>query len=158
MERVRLAIIGIGNTLAGDDGVGPEVVRRLRLRLGKRDDVLLHSIDGDMLEIADWLDRAERLVLVDAVTGDEPGRIVVGEPVERAWAPSFHQADIATTMRSLAALGLVDSFPAWEVWGVTILPPQELGEGLSPEVERAAAELVDRLLEECSSAATASRS
>lgn len=144
-RRARLAILGIGNSLAGDDGVGPEVVRRLRERLPDCAEVLLHTLEGDLLEIADWLECAERLVFVDAVAGEEPGHIVVGQPAERAYAPSFHQADIGTVMRSLAAMGVADPFPAWEVWGVTIRPPTELREGLSPVVAAAAAELVAKL-------------
>jgi hydrogenase maturation protease len=144
--RARLAIVGIGNPLARDDGVGPEVVRRLRERLPEHSDVLLHTLEGDLLEIADHLDRAERFILVDAVAGESPGRIVIGQPAERAWAPSFHQTDIATVMRALAAMGVADPFPAWELWGVTIRPPTELGEGLSPQVEAAAEALVERLL------------
>jgi hydrogenase maturation protease len=140
-----LAIIGIGNSLAGDDGVGPEVVRLLGERLGASETVLLHTLTGDLLEIADWLERAERFIFVDAVAGAEPGQIVIGQPAERAYAPSFHQADIATVMRSLAAMGVADPFPAWEVWGITIRPPTELCEGLSPAVAAAASELTDRL-------------
>ncbi len=34
--RARIAVVGIGNTLAGDDGVGVEVVRRLSERWGDR--------------------------------------------------------------------------------------------------------------------------
>ena len=46
---------------------------------------------------------------------------------------------------------LVDPFPAWEVWGVTILPPSELGEGLNPEVAEGVERLcrkLDELIEE----------
>ena len=143
--RARLAIIGIGSPLAGDDGVGPAIVRELRQRLPEDEHIILHTLEGDLLEIADWLDRAERFIFVDAVAGREAGTIVIGQPVERAYAPSFHQADIGTIMRSLALLGVADPFPSWEVWGVTILPPTELGEGLSPAVATAADAMVERL-------------
>jgi hydrogenase maturation protease len=144
--RAKLAIVGIGNALAGDDGVGPEVVRRLRELLPEDERVALHTLEGDLLEIADWLDRTERLVLVDAVAGAEPGTLVIGQGAERAWAPSFHQADIATVLRSLHALDVVEHFPAWEVWGITIRPPEELRFGLSEEVAAAAEAMVERLL------------
>lgn len=139
--RARLAILGVGNTLAGDDGAGIEAVRRLSSMLEGRPGILLHTIEGDLFEIADLLDRAGRFVFIDAVAGERPGMRVLFADTPRAFAPSFHQTDIATVMRGLEALRIVDPFPSWEIWGVTILPPEELGEGLSPEVDRA----VDRL-------------
>jgi len=136
-----LAIIGVGNTLAGDDGAGVEAVRRLETRWGGEPDVFFHTIEGDHFEIADLLDSADRFIFVDAVSGEQPGEVVRMGETRRAFAPSFHQTDIAAVMQTLEALKIVDPFPAWEVWGVTIIPPAELGEGLNPEV----AEGVERL-------------
>jgi hydrogenase maturation protease len=139
--RAKLAIVGVGNTLAGDDGAGIEAVRRLGPMLQGRPGILLYAIEGDHFEIADLLDRAERFIFVDAVAGERPGERVRLTRNPRAFAPSFHQTDIASVMRGLEALRIADPFPSWEIWGITILPPEELGEGLSPEVDRA----VDRL-------------
>ncbi|MGV8039674.1 MAG: hydrogenase maturation protease [Thermoanaerobaculaceae bacterium] len=143
-----MAVVGIGNPLAGDDGVGPEVVRALASSLAPDPRVLLGVLEGDLLEVADWLPRAEQFVFVDAVAGEPPGTVVVGAPGVRAWAPSFHQSDLATTLETLRRLAIVEPFPAWEVWGVSILPPRELGAGLSPPVAAAAEELRLRLLRE----------
>jgi hydrogenase maturation protease len=139
--RFALAIVGVGNTLAGDDGAGVEAVRRLKLRWGGEPDVFFHTLEGDHFEIADLLDCADKFIFVDAISGERPGELVRMGETRRAFAPSFHQTDIAAVMQTLEALWTVDPFPAWEVWGVTILPPAELGEGLSPEV----AEGVERL-------------
>jgi hydrogenase maturation protease len=140
-----LAIVGVGNTLAGDDGVGIEVIRRLRLTPGTDRNVLLHTLEGDHFEIADILHRAERFIFVDAVEGERPGELVCMENTRRAFAPSLHQTDIATVMHSLEAFGIADPFPSWEIWGVTILPPPELGEGLSPEVAESVGLLCEKL-------------
>lgn len=128
-------MIGIGNTLAGDDGAGVVCVERLRERWGHNPEVLLRTLDGDLFAVADLIDRVDRLMLVDAVAvaeGAEPGAIIRGVRGTRALAPSLHQVDVATVMASLEALGY--DLPPWEIWGVTIEPPQELGEGLSPAV------------------------
>ena len=146
-----LAIVGVGNTLAGDDGAGIEAVRRLRMLWGGEPGIFLHTLEGDHFEIADLLDRAGRFVFVDAVAGEWPGMLVRTGDLPRAFAPSFHQTDIAAVMRSLEKLGAVSPFPSWEVWGVTISPPAELGEGLSPEVEEGVQRLcrkLDRLIRE----------
>jgi hypothetical protein len=42
---------------------------------------------------------------------------------------------------------MADPFPDWQVWGITIEPPAELGEGLSPAVAAAAVELERRIIE-----------
>jgi hydrogenase maturation protease len=139
-----LAIVGVGNTLAGDDGAGVEAVHRLRERLDGTPDLLFHIIEGDHFEIADLLDHAERFIFIDAFAGDRPGTIVRRVKTARAFAPSFHQTDISAVMEILQALRVTDPFPPWEVWGVTIDPPSELEEGFTPEV----AEGVDELCAE----------
>lgn len=147
-EKQPLAIVGIGNTFAGDDGAGVEVVRRLEKIRNTGASVFLHVLEGDHFEIADFLDRAERFIFVDAVEGERPGELVTLDGCLRACAPSFHQTDISAVMRCLEEIGIVDSFPRWEIWGITILPPSEIGEGLSPEVDTAVGLLCDRLREE----------
>lgn len=143
--RFALAIVGVGNTLAGDDGAGVEAVRRLETRWAGEPDVFFHTIEGDHFEIADRLDCAEKFIFVDAISGEKPGELVRMGETRRAFAPSFHQTDIAAVMQTLEALGAVAPFPGWEVWGVTILPPTELGEGLSPEVTEGVERLCRKL-------------
>ncbi|MGO9230906.1 MAG: hydrogenase maturation protease [Bryobacteraceae bacterium] len=144
--RKRLAVIGIGNTIAGDDGVGIEVVRLLREIWSGDERILLHTLEGDLFAVADLLPAAEKLLFIDAVAGEQPGLIVTGKACSRSYAPSFHQTDIGTVMESLKVLGMADPFPEWEIWGITILPPRELKSELSPAVRAAAATLVERLV------------
>jgi hydrogenase maturation protease len=142
----RLAIVGLGNTLAGDDGVGVRVAERLAARLGDRDDVMVTTLGGDLFEIADRLGEAERFLFVDAIAGDTPGELRSLTHAPRALAASMHQSDIGSVMDALRSLGVVEPFPEWEVWGVVIAPPDRLGEGLSPDVAAAAAELERRIV------------
>jgi len=142
-RRARLAVVGIGNDLAGDDGVGVVVAGRLRARFRSRDDVLVATLAGDPFAVADLLGEAERFVFLDAVAGETPGELRRLRSAPRAFAPSMHHTDIGTVMASLAALEVVSPFPPWEILGVVIRPPEELGEGLSPEIA-AAAERLER--------------
>ncbi len=146
-EKQRLAIIGIGNDLAGDDGVGVEVIRRLETMGLAGQGVFLHTLVGDHFEIADLLCQAERFIFVDAIEGERSGELIFMENTRRAFAPSFHQTDVATVMHMLEAIGIIDPFPAWEICGVTIQPPSALGEGLSHVVEQAVEKLCQRLCE-----------
>jgi hydrogenase maturation protease len=141
--RAPLAVVGIGNTLAGDDGAGVKAVELLRERLdGRSDGIVFALLEGDMLGVADMLHLARRFVFLDAVAGESPGRIVRSRSAPRAMAPSFHQADIGVIMERLRELEMIDPFPDWEIIGVTVDPPRMLGEGLSPVVAAGVEELV----------------
>jgi hydrogenase maturation protease len=143
----RIAVIGIGNTLAGDDGVGIVVAERLRVRWSASDEVLVAVLPGDLFAVTDLLDRADDCLFIDAIAGDSPGEIRVLTAAPRALSPSLHQTDIGTVMETLKALGANDPFPTWSVWGITIDQPEELGEGLSPAVASAADELERLVIE-----------
>jgi len=141
-----LGIIGAGNTLAGDDGAGNEVVSRLRGHYEGRRDILLYNLESDPLELWDILPRCGGFILIDAIAGIPSGRLVaVGrESAARAYPPSMHHMDMATLMASLCRLGGYHDLD-WKIWGVTIEIPESLGQGLSPEVERSVDKLVSIL-------------
>jgi len=145
--RSKIAIVGIGNTLAGDDGVGVLIAERLRSRWNQTEGVLVAVLPGDLFSVSDLLGKAEEFLFVDAVAGDDPGEIRVLGSAQRAFAASLHQTDIGTVMAVLRTLEMTDPFPPWQVWGITIETPEELGEGLSPEIAAAADELEARIVE-----------
>lgn len=65
-------VLGIGNTLLTDEGVGVQVVRRLRDRLDGADDITL--LDGGTLSftLTETIQRHSNLVVVDATQLDAP--------------------------------------------------------------------------------------
>ena len=146
-SRARIAIVGIGNTIAGDDGVGVLIAERLRRRWSDTDEVLVAILPGDLFSVSDLLDQTEAFLFVDAIAGDDPGEIRVLGSAQRAFAASLHQTDIGTVMSALKKLEMADPFPEWEVWGITIETPDELGEGLSPATAEAADVLERRIVE-----------
>jgi len=142
-----IAVVGIGNTIAGDDGVGVLIVERLRQRWIETGEVLVAILPGDLFSVSDFLGEAEEFLFIDAIAGDNPGEIRVLASAQRAFAASLHQTDIGTVMEALRKLEMADPFPAWQVWGITIEPPEKLGEGLSPEIAAAADQLEARIIE-----------
>lgn len=141
----RVGLVGIGNTLAGDDGAGVVAVSLLREAYGDDPRLFFHCLDGDLFALSEVLGRAPRFIVVDAVLGDPPGRLVRRAPTPTRIAASFHQADVLQTLATLRELAVVDPFPEVELWGVTIHPPRELDESLSPPVEAAVRRLARRL-------------
>lgn len=145
MSRDRnLVFVGIGNTLAGDDGVGPVMLGMLSEALEGVAGVSFHLIAGDLYALWDLLPESRAMVILDAVTGNEPGTVYADQPMPRGFTPSFHQTDAATVMKKLERL-CPEGFPPWTVHGVSIRLPDTLGEGLSPPV-RAGAELAVRAI------------
>ena len=143
-------ILGLGNPLRADDGLGPRVVTELNRR-GLPDGVA--ALDGGTggLDLLRYLEEWKRVVIVDAAdVGQEPGQYVRFTPREaRLLAAdggfSVHDAGLAEAIALANALGR--TLPEIVVLG---LQPETLDwrEGLSPAVEAALAALVDAVLEE----------
>lgn len=119
---VPLLILGLGNLLCGDDGLGVTAVERLLDAYEAPEGVRI--LDGGTLGLSllPYLEDAERAILVDAVRDDAvPGSFVrlSGEDVAPAVAArlSVHQIGVADlldgarwvgrTPRTLVLLGLV---------------------------------------------------
>ena len=75
--RHRLLILGLGNPLYGDDGLGIVAVARLSRRFHIPDGV--EVIDGGTLGLAliPCLERAEQAILLDAIAADAPAGALV---------------------------------------------------------------------------------
>lgn len=75
--RAETLVLGIGNLVMSDDGVGVRVVQRLLQEYRFPDGV--EVLDGGTLglDLLPWLEGVERLIVVDAVeTGNKPGACV----------------------------------------------------------------------------------
>ncbi len=145
---VEVAFVGIGNTLAGDDGAGIAVVTILAQEVPDPVDAAYLVLEGDLYAITDLLTCARRFVFVDACLGAQPGSIVVRTPFHHYSQPSLHLTDMGTVMHQLSRLSLVDLFPRWEIRGISVVPPFTLGEGLSEPVQAGVRLLADQLVEE----------
>lgn len=72
----RIAVIGLGNVLLGDDGFGPTVVERLRSTWRMPDNVELIDAGTPSLDLADYMYGCDEVILLDAVAADtSPGQI-----------------------------------------------------------------------------------
>ena len=111
----RILVAGIGNIFLGDDGFGPEVIRRASARLddSRFDGISVKAVDYGIRGVHlayDLLDEWEALVLVDAVPGrGAPGTLHVFEADHRTLTPTTgfaaHSMDPAAVFATLGALG-----------------------------------------------------
>jgi hydrogenase maturation protease len=67
----RLLIVGLGNSLMADDGIGHAVVERLKL-MGSPRGVRVEALAGDVLGLAELWEGEPDVWIVDAVNGGSP--------------------------------------------------------------------------------------
>jgi hydrogenase maturation protease len=144
----RTLVLGIGNVLMGDEGVGVEVVRRLEALPLPPGTECVDGGTGSFV-LLEPMRRADRIVLVDAALDEMPPGTV------RRLRPRFSR----DYPRSLTAhdIGLKDLLDAFHLMGdppevvllaVSVRPPTDLRLELSPPVEAAVPEVVRMVLEE----------
>ncbi len=145
---MRTAIVGIGNSLMKDDGVGVHVVRALASASLPQH---VEAIDGGTdPDVVFDLERFDRVIVVDAVRGGEaPGTVYrFGDEVEleAASGRSSHDVGLLETLRALRPSGEV---PEIVVLGVE---PQEIDWGLdlSPVVRASVSRVVEIVQREVS--------
>lgn len=143
-------IMGLGNTIMTDDGIGPKVIGLLQRDGRVPAEVTL--LDGGTLglDLLPHLEGVERLIIVDAVeTGNPPGSLVrlagdeVPDALETKLSP--HQMGLKDL---LAVARLMDCLPR-EVVLIGVQPGSlELGTELTPDVAARLPELRDMVLGE----------
>jgi hydrogenase maturation protease len=64
-------ILGIGNELLGDEGVGVHAARLLgKEKLPKQTEII--EVGTAILDALPWLEKADRVIILDAMKGDQP--------------------------------------------------------------------------------------
>jgi hydrogenase maturation protease len=72
------SVLGLGNVLMGDDGLGPSVIRSFEAEYDVDGDVELVDLGTPGLDLLPWLIDTDRVILVDTVKSDRPpGTIIV---------------------------------------------------------------------------------
>jgi hydrogenase maturation protease len=150
-----LVVAGIGNRLRGDDAAGLEAARLVSERAT---DVLVVEHEREPSDLIGLWEGAELAIVLDALHGDEPGRIHRFEAgrdqlPRRIWgSASTHALELADVIELARSL---DRLPARLV--VLGIEGQrfETGTGLSSEVESAVTEAAELALAELGRARTA---
>jgi hydrogenase maturation protease len=155
-------VLGVGNPLRGDDGVGPRVIQELEDRRLPEEVETLDAGTGG-LDLLHLIEGRSRVIIVDAadvdrVTGPTareqiaPGEFIRFTPdqvhlVDAADRLSFHHAGLAEVLALARALDR--PLPPIVVFGVQ---PGDVGwgQGLSPAVEAGLPALIRAVLQEIS--------
>jgi hydrogenase maturation protease HycI len=140
--RGRVAVVGVGNPMWGDDGAGPALI----LRLAGKVPALL--VDGGEAPESYWgtiaAYRPEAVLVVDAVDwGGEPGSVAIMEEVEeQAPALSTHRIPLNLLLNLLRTQAEADVFALG-------IQPKVLAfqGGMSAEVQKTVGLLGDLLMD-----------
>ena len=146
----KVLVLGIGNLVMSDDGVGVKVVQKLQREYNFTETVEI--MDGGTLglDLLPKLEGIERLIVVDAVeTGGEPGTCVrlVGEelPIALATKVSPHQMGL----KDLLSVAELMGHSPREMVLIGVQPGSiEMDTELTEAVEAQVGELVRMVLDE----------
>jgi hydrogenase maturation protease len=153
---MKILVLGIGQSLRGDDGAGLEAVRLWQAtypKTAQQVNVLLSELPG--LGMLDLLDGTEAAILVDAVHGSAAAGTlhrIAPEKLESftTGSASAHGWGVAETLHLGRML-----YPELDSYRITLIGIEagtfELGAGLSPQVQAAlpeAARLIEREIQD----------
>lgn len=147
-----ILVLGVGNILYTDEGLGVRCVEQLENDYDFSDNVTL--IDGGTLgtKLMDPIMKCEKLIVVDAVLGgDEPGSVyrLTGEDLRKslAFCNSLHQTDLVDT---LILCELTGHRPDAVVIGVEPFDYKSLAVELSEKVQEIMPRVAEFVLQEIS--------
>jgi hydrogenase maturation protease len=155
---MKILVLGIGNTLLADEGVGVVAMQALELQFGARED--MEFIDGGTLSftLAVPISECDALLVIDAAElGAAPGtvRSFEGEEMDHFLGEnrksSVHEVGLLD-LRSISLLtgywpqqrALIGIQPAFVGWGESLTPAVA---ATLPEICSAATEIIGRYAE-----------
>lgn len=124
-------ILGLGNPILGDDSAGILAVRGIK---GGENFEIKESYYGGMRLLQQILDY-ERVIIVDAVTGENPGKVSLinrEELSEKGHGATVHDVNIDHAIELAEKSGI--PLPDIQIIGIEVKPPSEFTEKISEEV------------------------
>jgi len=151
-RKSKILIVGVGNPLLGDEGVGLHAVRSLS-QLPMPEEVDILDCGCDLLNLISYIDKPKKIIILDAIrAGGKPGRIYKFDLDELE--------TIQTTTRSAHQLQAVDALqllkkvcPCLSHCRIIVMgiepKAMELNGDLSQEIRESIDDLTRLVREEC---------
>jgi len=141
-------IIGLGNTILTDDGVGIYVSREIARRIGNSDVVVKEASIGG-LELIESMAGFERAILIDAVNikRERVGSLIRLRPedLKGGSAMSRHQISFYEALQLGRELNL-DLPDEIVIYGINVKDSMTFGESCTEEVESSIPNIVDQII------------
>jgi hydrogenase maturation protease len=157
LVRTTILILGLGNPILGDDGVGIQVVRMLKDRIQTRKDLDFKELSVGGLRLVEEMLGYQKVFLIDSIESSptQIGSIrefSVEDFKETQQASAPHVTNFATAFELYKRLEPGEIPESVRIFTIGINPMFTFAERLSPLVEKAASELVDLVASEISQA------
>lgn len=148
---MKTLVLGIGNSILSDDGIGIRVAQETREKVRDRQ-VTVRESSGAGLSVLDSIVGYDHVIVIDAI---QTGKGKIGQvhrlgPEDFSLAqhlPSPHQIDLVTALQLGQRLGL-DLPSKITILGVEAKDVSSFGQKCTPEVEQAIPDVVRMVLEE----------
>jgi hydrogenase maturation protease len=145
-----ILILGVGNILLGDEGVGVRVIEAMQ-EMDLPDTIELLDGGTASIDILEFLKNRERVIVIDAVQGGggEPGTLYRFTPadikVRKPVYTSLHQVGLLESLTTLEYTG--ESLKDIIIFGVEV---EKLGWSLelSPDIKAVIPRIIEKVLEE----------
>ena len=142
-----LLVIGLGNPLMGDEGIGWHVAERLAGDPRLPADAEVVCGGTDLLRYADRMEQRRRVIVVDALQDDaEPGTIWAVDASAGALDDRQDNAHCLSAVQAIQLLRMTVTAPI-TLLGISI-PCANVQTGLSPALAASMPAILDRVLRE----------
>ena len=154
MPEKRTLVIGLGNPILGDDGVGWRIAEEVKMRTRKNPSVETDCLSLGGLSLMERLTGHTRVILIDAIfTGSKPIGSVTSLPLSglpdltAGHTASAHDTSLRTALNVGRSMGI----PLPEDQDVTVVAVEarsvyEFSEKLTPEVAEAVPKAVEAVM------------
>lgn len=150
---MKTLVLGLGNPILRDDGVGFHVIEQLRTKLDGPDLTFKESSSSG-LSLLDLITGYDKLIIVDAIkSGKGPAgriyRFVLDDFKDTLHTGSPHQANLATVIELGRRLG--ERLPQQvNIFAIEAVDINVFGEDCTPRVKQAVPKVVDMVIKELS--------
>jgi len=144
----RITVMGIGNPLVKDEGVGVRVIESMMSTLAFPENVTLVDAGTMGMGILNLFQDCDYLLVIDAVdgTGEPAGTVVRMTPSDMAPNTIKHSMHDMRLVDVLEAAMLMGTQPEVDCVGIQILDMDGIAVGLTPAVEDAVPRAVEAAL------------
>ena len=148
---MKISVVGIGNLLIEDDGVGIHAVQKLS-EMELPEHVEVHDADSNTSLLLEAIDGCDKAVIIDAYeSGEEPGTVKrflidTRDPPELDIKLSLHDMDFFDAIR----MGRAAKYSLPDTVVIIGVEPGSLEAGLelSPKVKAVLPEVIEKIKEE----------
>ncbi|GAB6122813.1 HyaD/HybD family hydrogenase maturation endopeptidase [Dysgonomonas termitidis] len=139
---MKTLILGIGNILLKDEGVGIHTIHALeKIKLPSGVDLMDGGTGG--FHLLSWLESYDHIIMIDAtLDNNPPGTVRLLHPRYASDFPPLMSAHEIGLRDMMAVMELTESMPKVDLIVVSAADISEVGMDLSPEVEKAIPDVI----------------